>query len=215
MAKQNALKKSESTELQTMDKNYFESYGSQMSQSNIVGQLLKFSKGDWLVGQDDEELKSGTKLVANMNSLMVGWIKWVDNKPAEQLMGSLIEGFQPKRRSELGDTDEDQWEVGTDGKARDPWQFTNYLLMKPPGKGKDDELYTFSTSSRGGLSAIGTLCKAYGKEMRAKPDQLPIVELGVDSYNHPNKEFGRIKVPLLTVVGWEDKKLFPDPAAGK
>lgn len=194
-----------------MERNYFETYGAQMGGgSAITGQLLKFSKGDWLCGQEDDELDEGTKLAANMDSLMVGWVKWDDNKPVEQLMGLLIDGFQPKRRAELGDTDEDSWEVGSDGKARDPWQFTNYLVMKTPGKRATDvdELYTFATSSRGGLNAIGALCKTFGKEMRVKPDQYPIVELNVDSYMHPNKEFGRIKIPVLSVAGWEAKKLF-------
>jgi hypothetical protein len=212
MAKQSVAKKEKeepTQELQTMDRNYFESYGAQMSASNIVGQLLKFSKGDWLYGAEDDELKVGTKLTANMQSLMVGWVKWVDNRPVEQLMGALVEGFSPKRRSELGDHDEDQWEVGTDGKTRDPWQFTNYLILKPAGKKVNDEdLFTFSTSSRGGLNALGALCKVYGKEMRTRPNMNPVVELGVDSYNHPNKEFGRIKIPTFSVTGWEDKKTF-------
>lgn len=210
MAKKAVVKKeSENVELVPVsERNVFEQYGSQMSQSNITGQLLKFSKGDWLFGQDDEEMKAGTKLVANIPELMVGWIKWVDNKPVEQLMGRLADGFQPKRRSELGDNDDTTWEVDAQGKPRDPWQFTNYLLMKRPGKkAVDDELFTFTTSSRGGLGALGALCKTYGQEMRTKPDELPIVELDVNSYNHPNKDFGRIKVPVFNVVGWESKSL--------
>lgn len=225
MAKGKAVAKQEkengNNELVSMERNYFETYGSQMAVgTTITGQLLKFSKGDWLAGQEDEEMEVGTKLVANMDSLTVGWVKWVDNKPVEQLMGLLIDGFQPKRRGELGDTDESEWEVGTDGKARDPWQFTNYLVMKTPGKRAtdDDELYTFATSSRGGLNAIGSLCKFYGKETRVKPNDFPIVVLNVDSYMHPNKEFGRIKIPSFSMedsvnspfkaAGWETKKLF-------
>jgi hypothetical protein len=37
------------------------------------------------------------------------------------------------------------------------------------------------------------------------------VELQVDSYAHPIKEYGRIKIPMLEVVGWEAK--VPVPAA--
>jgi hypothetical protein len=43
-------------------------------------------------------------------------------------------------------------------------------------------LYTFATSSRGGINAIGMLSKEYGKNMRVDPEALPIVELDSDSW---------------------------------
>lgn len=202
-------------EVANLEMNYFESYGSQVSQKAIVGRLLKFNKGDWLAGEDDEEIEEGTKLVANMDQLMIGWVKWADNKPEQQLMGLVVEGHQSPKREALGDLDQSLWEVDAQGKERDPWQFTNYLIMKEVGaEGSDDEkLYTFATSSRGGLNCVGELCKVYGKQMRQQPDQYPIVELGSGSYNHPNKEFGRIKFPTLAVVGWEAKTLSEREAA--
>lgn len=188
--------------------NYFESYGNTASQTTIVGQLLKFSKGDWLVGQDGREVKPGTKFVAVMDQLSVGWVKWEDSKPVEQLMGLICEGFVPLKRKDLGDNDETEWDVNMDGRPSDPWQFTNNLVLRDAGLSElsDDHMYTFATSSRGGISAIGEICKAYGKEMRKQPDMYPVIELAVDSYNHPNKAYGRIKTPVLKVVGWEPKE---------
>lgn len=196
-------------------KNFFEQYGEQASsRSSIVGSLLKFSKGDWLLGQDEEEIKVGTRYVVSMDNLLVGWVKWADNKPVEQIMGRVVEGFAPPSRSTLGDNDKEAWEVGTDGKERDPWQFSNQVLMKPVGKQYDTDIaVTFVTSSKGGIGAIGELCKKYGKEMRTREGQNPIVELGVDAYNHPNKEFGRIKTPILALVAWEKGALFDVEAA--
>jgi len=200
----------EKKQLANLEMNSFENYGSQMSRSAIVGRLLKFSKGDWLAGEDDEEIEPGTRFVVNMDQLAIGWVKWVANKPEQQIMGLLVEGHQPQKRESLGDHDETLWEVDQNGKARDPWQFTNYVIMKEPGAdgSKDDNLYTFASSSKGGLNALGGLCKAYGKEMRTKPDQYPVVEIGVDSYNHPNRELGRIKVPTFKLVDWEAKDKF-------
>lgn len=194
--------------------NFYEAYGNSVSNRNIVGSLLKFSKGDYLAGEAGEEVPIGTKLVVNMDSLSIGWIKWQDNKPVEQDMGPVMEGYRPRKRTELGDTDEEQWEEDTQGQKRDPWQFSNYILMRPVGRPDADEteMYTFATSSRGGLNAIGELCKVYGKNMREKPDDFPVVALQVNSYVHPNKEFGRIKVPVLEVVGWESKKAAPKAA---
>jgi hypothetical protein len=192
------------------EKNYFEQYGEQVSQRNIVGRLLKFSKGDYLVGEHNAEMKIGTELVANMDELMVGWIRWEDNKPAEQIMGRIVDGYQPPQRKTLGHEDQSLWEVDeTSKEPRDPWQFSNYLIMKTPGEDDpEDALFTFAISSKGGLGAIGELCKAYGKVMRQRPDEFPIIQLGVGSYAHSNKQYGRIKYPILDIVGWTAKSEF-------
>lgn len=216
-AKSEDSSKSESKEVATRataslsdqyEPNFFEAYGAQTAQSAIVGQLLKFSKGDWLVGEDSEELPVGTKLVAVMDQLTTGWVRWFDNKPTQQIMGLLVDGYQPPKRQELGDHDESKWEEDDQGKARDPWQFTNYLIMKKPGTKLSDQanLYTFATSSRGGIGCVGKLCMGYGKAMRERPDENPVVALKVDAYDHPNKQYGRIKVPVLEIVGWEKKQ---------
>jgi hypothetical protein len=125
-------------------------------------------------------------------------------------MGKVSEGYQPPRRNELGDTDKANWEVDAQGKERDPWQFSNYLLLK--GTGNDSELYTFTSSSKGGLNSLGDLCKAYGKALAQRPDEYPVIAMGVNSYSHPNKEYGRIKVPTFTIVGWAPKSVFDDDA---
>lgn len=195
--------------------NFFQSYGDQVSQRSIVGKLLKFSKGDFLMGEDNEEIEEGTQLVANMDELMVGWIRWADSKPTDQIMGRVSDGYQPQRRNELGDNDKTQWEIDEQGRERDPWQFSNYLIMKKPGESGDDALFTFTTSSRGGLNAIGELCKTYGKEMRQRPDEFPIVALEVGSYQHSNKAYGRIKYPIFKVVGWTAKGEFAEALASE
>jgi hypothetical protein len=120
-----------STAIATTDttKNAFEIYGDAASPNTIVGQLLKFSKGDYVAGQQGEEIPMGTLLVAIMDSLRVGWVKWENNRPVEQLMGLLVDGYQPARRKDLGDEDSADWETNDDGSARDPWQLTNQLVM--------------------------------------------------------------------------------------
>lgn len=191
-------------------KNYFEQYADAQSQNRIVGDLLKFAKGDWTAGQDGEEVDEGTELVANLDELMVGWVKWEGGKPTDMRMGRVVEAYQPARRNELGDTDREQWERDDRGEARDPWQLTNYLILKEPG---GEQLYTFATSSKGGMNAIGKLAGEYGKRIRQKPDEFPIVALGVDSYKHPNKAYGKIFTPEFKVVGWTGKGEFAEALA--
>lgn len=195
----------------------------------IIGELLKFSKGDWMYGQHNEELKLGTALIANMDQLLTGWIKWQDNKPAETIMGLVVEGFKPPKRDTLGDgytpgckaddVDTSEWEVdaGT-GQPRDPWQRTWYLLMRQlDDKGQplqgDDGLFTFTTSSKGGTDAIMELCAKYGKWMRAYPGKYPVIKLGTDKYNHPNRQLGVIKTPEFLFnpkTDWIEKAAFGD-----
>lgn len=208
----NQVTTAQNTSPATSSGNAFEAYGNATTQKSIVGTLLKFNKGDWLSGQDNDEVEAGTRLVANMEELMVGWIRWEDNKPTDQIMGRVAEGYQPPKRHELGDNDKDQWETDDRGQPRDPWQFSNYLILKAE---KGDELFTFAASSRGSINAVGELCKVYGKAMRQRPDEFPIIKLDGGSYNHPNKAYGRIKFPILEVVGWAPKAEFAEALAAE
>lgn len=187
-------------------KNVFEAYAEAANQNRIVGDLLKFSKGEYLAGQNGDEIDEGTELVANMDEMMVGWVRWEGGKPTDMRMGRVVEGFVPPNRRELGDTDEADWEIDeTSKEPRDPWQLTNYLIMKVPG---GDQLYTFASSSKGGIGAIAKMAGAYGKAMRQRPDEYPVIALNVDSYKHPNKAYGKIFTPKLDIVGWVPKAEF-------
>jgi hypothetical protein len=70
------------------------------------------------------------------------------------------------------------------------------------------ELFTFTSASRGGISAIGELCRRYSQHRKRHPDVLPMIALDVDSYQHKVKEYGRIKVPRFTPAGWEPRAKF-------
>jgi len=195
-------------QLSLQGENPFLTYGEAAKQTSIVGELLKFSKGDWTAGQNNTVIAEGTQFIANMDELLIGWIRWSDMKPTDHIMGKVSKRFQPPRRSELGDLDSSMWETDESGKARDPWQLSNYLLMQD----EDGQLYTFTTNSRGGLNAVGDLCLKYGKASRQRPDQYPVVAIGTGSYLHSNKAYGRIKYPMFEVVGWKHKSVFADLA---
>jgi|SRR6187401_2515755 len=199
-----------STALAKPSDNPFTDHADATLTANIVGKLLKFTKGDWSYGKDNEEVKPGTKFIANMDELLTGWIRWEDNRPTDHVMGLVSKGYQVPRRNTLGDTDQDAWEIDQNGKPRDPWQLSYYLLMKSVDLGDEegDDLYTFTASSKGGRDAIALLCKKYGALYRQKPDEYPIIAIGTDSYQHPNPQYGRIKTPELNLVGWAPKAVF-------
>jgi hypothetical protein len=176
----------------------FTQYADAAAPRNIVGKLLKFSKGDYVAGEGGEEVPEGTQLVAIMDELWVGWTRWQDGKPTESRIGRLVDSYRPAQRRDLGDDNKDEWPADDRGDARDPWQFANYLVMKNPETG---EFYTFTTGTRGGLNTIADLCRHYARDVKANPGYFPIVALRSDSYNHPNRAYGRIKIPVLAVVG--------------
>jgi hypothetical protein len=184
----------------------YAAYGQEAASS---GAFLKFSKGEWLLGQNDDEVTLGRRLVANMADLSIGWIRWADGKPVDRKMGLLAQGHKTEARDALGYTDQTLWEIDTaSGKPKDPWNFTNELPMADPTTG---EQMTFSASSKGGIGAVGNLCKAYGKEYRQRDGFVPVIELGRDSYKHA--EYGKTYVPVLTIADWVANGSVPAPAA--
>ena len=105
----NEVAERKSTAVGSTAANPFLAYGEAASQKSIVGIMLRFSKGDFLAGQSDDEVSPGTKFVANMDEMLAGWIRWEANKPTDHVMGKVSEGYQAPRRNELGDTDKTLW----------------------------------------------------------------------------------------------------------
>lgn len=172
----------------------YAAYGEQAAGNKT---FLKFSKGEYLYGQDDKEMALGTRLVANMAGLKAGWQKWQAKKPIQEIMELIASGTVLPKRHELGDHDQALWEVDDENRPQDPWAFTNNLGMK---NAEDGEEYTFTTSSRGGIGGIGQLCKEYGRVYRMKPGFLAVIDLQRDSYMHP--VYKKVWVPVLKLVDW-------------
>jgi hypothetical protein len=118
----------------TTARNPFLAYAAAMAPRRLDGKPLKFVKGDYIVGKDGDVLPLKTRLVAIMNSLMVGRVKWRGGKPVDARMGYVADGFQPPRRSDLDDYESDRWETDRDGDLVDPWQFTNQLVFIDPAE---------------------------------------------------------------------------------
>jgi hypothetical protein len=177
-------------------------YADTFAPQYIIGKMLRFSKGDWLVG--DGTVEPGTTFTVNADEFMAGWIKWLANKPVEHLMVRVIDGVVPKLRPQLGDNDRELWETDKDGKPKDPWTFTNYLPLLDDKR----ELFTFTTSSRGGIGAVAKLMRLYARHRKRHPDVFPLIKIGVDSYQHKDRNLGRIKFPVFEPAGYVPKADF-------
>ncbi len=183
----------QSTAIATTGHDPFAQYGAQQQD----GTFLSFSRvGEFEAGQDKEQVPFGTRLVANMPGLKQGWRCWIGGKVIDDRTDLL--GLPQPRRNELGDMDTGLWERDKEGKPRDPWVMTDILEMS-----NGEVNYIFSATSKGGRGAIQKLCANYAKERRMRPDMLPIITLGRDSYIH--SEYGKTYFPVFEIVGWTDQ----------
>ena len=166
------------------------------------GKLLKFNKGEWLVGEDT--VSEGAEYIAFIDEVARGWIKFEDGSVTDRQIVKVRDG-KPLPREALGDDDPSQWEVGDDGTPRDPYVF-QWLLPMSPVEAEGD-LTVYPTASKGGIGAIGLLCKVYGRSQRN--GLLPIVALKTTSYKHP--VYGKVLKPDLPIVGWHGTASSPAP----
>ena len=72
--------------------------------------------------------------------------------------------------------------------------------MKHPETGQE---FIFTTGSRGGVGAIGRLSTKYAWQRHKQSDKLPIIEIGSDSYKHP--QYGDVPFPVFQLVRWESE----------
>jgi hypothetical protein len=170
---------------------------------NEFGKLLKFVKGKWEIG--DDEIPEGTEYVAHIDQMLRAWIRFEDSEVVDRRIEKVASGIKLPTRAELGDNEPANWkEKDADDRPRDPWCKQWFL---PLTSVETDDFVMFVTGSKGGIGAIGNLCRVYGRTERN--GLLPIVALKTRSYKH--KQYGRIETPDLPIVGWHGKP--PGPKA--
>jgi hypothetical protein len=172
------------------------------SRRHFPGDILKFTKGDWTYGKDSVLLTAATDLVACMDTLTRGWQCWANKEVIDARLGLYVRGYKPPQRSQLGNLDKALWELDDAGKPKDPWVYINGLTFVARD---GSHVYTYITSSDGGLSAVNALGAAAGK---VQSGMYPLVALGCDSYQHKRREYGRVKIPVLRIVGSIERAVY-------
>ncbi len=157
--------------------------------------LLKFKRGKFLRGRDEDEVRHGTRFAVNMNGILRGYIRFGEDG-VEKAMAHP--GEPAITRESLGNTDEAYWDKDENGIVTDPWVPTWEVPLKNMDTGEE---LTFATSSAGGKNAVGRLCLAFGNRLAAGNPAIPIIELVASSYTH--RRFGTVDVPLLKIVAWQ------------
>jgi hypothetical protein len=70
---------------------------------------------------------------------------------------------------------------------------------------EEGKIYTFTTASRGGINAVALLLRRYANHRKRHPDTFPVIKINTDSYQHKDRDLGRIKFPVFEPAGYLPK----------
>lgn len=163
------------------------------------GSFLKFDGNDgvWKHGQENDELQDGTQLAVNMMEFARGYICWNDGEVMEKILVPVASGQTPPQVHELTDH-------GPYKRERDGWSEQSAIKFRSLEDGTE---FTYQTSSKSGVMALGRLAVTYGKNYAQKIDDdgdnlVPIVEVGASSFS-PKNDPGITKyAPTMKIVDW-------------
>src|SRR5262245_3548204 len=81
-------------------------FAAQESGQDILGDMVRFVKGDYLVGTNKEEMRAGVDFMAAVDAIVLGFVRWLGKQQVERCLGRLSDGFREPEREELGHLDE-------------------------------------------------------------------------------------------------------------
>lgn len=141
---------------------------------------------------DGKEAFQFTNAIFDMENLKVGWIK-IGIGVYETDLVHYTE-TTPERPMET---------VEKNGKTVPAWNkgfSVNLLFGKEFG---DERLYTFSTSQKGSLEAVGNILTQYEEQKDANKGKVPVVTFS----GHTNKKYGKgsTNIPNLNITSWVDR----------
>ncbi len=164
-----------------------------------VGQFMRFVKGDYIYGVDDNDVEEGSFWAVNPSSFVHGYQAWGDGK----LLGEEVAGMQdpPIIKTNLPVhtfvDSETKRETDAEWKPVRGFQLTC-------GSGEDDGVQCFLSGTSLGLrQAVDQLIKdivAHMSEDSSTP--VAVIELCYDSYDH--KKWGKTYVPVFPIESWVD-----------
>ena len=152
----------------------------------VRGPLIRFQDWKYYVGKQRTALPDGYQLIAL--AVMAVWQRWENGKVVQSIPREPGK-FLPARET-LSYPDEA-------GKPNDPWANTRLVYFVHPVSAA---IYTFSTRSGGGRSAVSTLAGAIKRMRAAHPHAVPVVELRAEEME---TQYGLKSKPKFEIVDWK------------
>ena len=162
-------------------------------------QYMKCAKGEWSYGADDTQPEEDSVWAVNPMGFQHGFISWGSKSRgnAGVMTGEyMVPATDPMPDGDLLAVVNGDWSKAVAVQLR----CTN---------GEDEGIQAvYKTNSSGGRKAYAKLLQALVARIDGGAAKcVPLVKLGVDSYNH--KEYGKIYTPEMEVVGWTDMEGMP------
>lgn len=141
---------------------------------------------------DGKESFQFTNAIFDMENLKVGWIK-VDIGVYDAKLAHYKDAT-PERPTET------TVKNGSTVPSYNKGFAVNVLFGKEFG---EERLYTFSTSQKGSLEAVGGLLAQFEEQRAANAGKVPVVTFS----GHTNKKFGKgsTNIPNLSITSWVDR----------
>jgi hypothetical protein len=150
---------------------------------------------------DGKEVFKFQNAIFDIENLKVGWIKVAIGVYDAKL--AHYKDATPERPTETSINQQ-----GATVPAYNKGFAVNVLLGK---EFAPDRLYTFSTSQKGSLEAVGNLLSQYEEQKDANQGKVPVVTFD----GHVNKKFGKgsTNIPNLNITSWVDRPMELDVAS--
>lgn len=184
------------------------------AESGFFGTFLKFSGNDgkYSYGKKDEEeyLKDGHELIANLIGVKHGHICWVEGSAKDEINYLVLE--RPKLPSIDQLPDYGPYKKYQDG-SEDGWQEQVVLELYSP---ELDMAFTAKLAGGGKLRAARQLIGQFGRKGAGKIGKdglpmFPVIELGTNSFTiKDNPKAGTKYAPVFKIVDFEEMSAFAD-----
>jgi hypothetical protein len=141
-------------------------------------------------GSEQTEPDPDSEWAINPYSLSYGFISWSDDS---RVVGEHMVSMGEQPMPTLDD-------VGP--APGQPWQEQRACQMQCVAGEDKGENVVYKGTALGLLDAFDSFVPLIASRMTAGEDFVPVVHLGLTSYTHKNKAWGRIYKPVLTIVRW-------------
>lgn len=171
---------------------------------------FKGASGQFLAGQDEEELEHGSHFIADIFNAKWIWQFWWDGQVLETVEEYLREAplfyqQEPDFLPDHEDIDMTLEEIRRMQKEdpqnfRDGWSVQASFNMVPLDA--PEEEYVMRLGYGVSMNAFHALRKAFGRRYKIEAGKKPIIELSANKYKAKAKGVGWRFAPVLKIVGW-------------
>ena len=195
---------------------------------------FKGASGDFLYGQDEEEMPYGSLFAANINDSKWEWSFWWEGEVLKTESVKVVANArafeqEPDYLPEDYDGDMSLEEIRVEQADKkssfmDGWSCQAVLDMRlVGGPAIDDpesdlafgEEFTIKLNNGVALSQFRALLGSYGRQFRFKEGLLPIIDISAKSYVSKVKSVGKRYTPVFKITDWKsDEELMGMDGAG-